>query len=174
MAKRVFTSQGITFTANNAGAAIPSPATPSWMALKGANGTQIIDVLEASITGMASASTPAAMALARASTLETTPTALAAPHSDGGENPNLTALAATVVPFVAAATGPTPSNTVTDAKLNLGLNLFGGIYRWNAAPTQQWWIIGNTAPGGESVLWNNLLGGGASGAANAHIIYEPY
>jgi hypothetical protein len=80
----------------------------------------------------------------------------------------------TVVPFVAAATGPTPSNTVTDSKLSLALNLFGGIVRWNAAPTQQWQIIGNTAPGGESVLWNSSTGGGSSGLANAHIIYEPY
>jgi hypothetical protein len=84
------------------------------------------------------------------------------------------ALAAPVVPFVAAATGPTPSNTVTDAKINLALNLFGGIVRWNASPTQQWTIVGNTAPGGESVLWNSSTAGGSSGLGDAHIIYETY
>lgn len=171
MAKRIFTSQGLTFGATAAGSAA---TTSQFMALKGGAATQLIDVLEVGINGMATASTVAAMNLARASTLETTPTALAAPHSDAGMFPNITALGSTVVPFVAAATGPTPSNTVTDAKINLALNLFGGIYRWNAAPTQQWQIIGNTAPGGESVLWNSSTGGGSSGLANAHIIYEPY
>jgi hypothetical protein len=174
MAKRLFTTQGLSFTASNAGSAIATSS--NYMALKGANGTQIIDVLEVMISGMASASTVAAMDLARASVLETGgASALAAPHSDGGMNPSITALAATVVPFTAAVTTqPTPSNTVTDAKLNIGLNLFGGIVRWNAAPTQQWWVVGNTAPGGETVLWNNLLGIGATGNLNAHIMYEPY
>lgn len=171
MAKRVFTSQNLTYTASAAGAAA---ASSTYMALKGAAGTQLIDVLEVLISGKATASTVAAMNLARASALETTPTALAAPHSDSPMFPSATALSSTVVPFVAAATGPTPSNTVTDAKLNLALNLFGGIVRWNAAPGQQWQIIGNTAPGGESVLWNSSTGGGSSGLADAHIIYEPY
>jgi hypothetical protein len=171
MSKRLFTSQGLTFTASAAGSAA---ASSTFMALKGGAATQLIDVLEVFVSGLATASTVAAMNLARSSTLETTPTTLAAPHSDGGEFPNITALSSTVVPFVAAGTGPTPSNTVTDAKLNLALNLFGGIVRWNAAPTQQWQIIGNTAPGGESVLWNSSTGGGSSGLANAHILYEPY
>ena len=172
MAKWAFKSAGLTFTAANAGSAIGSAST--YMALKGASGTQVIDILEVSISGKATASTVAAMELARSSTLETTPTAIAAPHSAGPMHPATAALAAPPVPFVAAATQPTPSNTVTDAKLNLALNLFGGIYRWNASPTQQWTLVGNTAPGGESVLWNNLLAGGSSGPADAHFIYEPF
>lgn len=171
MAKRIFTSQGLTFTASAAGSAA---ASSTYMALKGGASTQLIDVLEVLISGKATASTVAAINLARASTIETTPTAIAAPHSDSAMFPNATALASTVVPFVAAATGPTPSNTVTDAKLQLGLNLFGGIVRWNASPFQQWNIVGNTAPAGESVLWNSSTGGGSSGLADAHIIYEPY
>ena len=171
MAKRIFTSQGLTFTATSAGSVA---TTAGYMALKGGASTQLIDVLEVSVNGMASASTVAAMNLARVSTLESSATALAAPHSDAGMFPNITALASTVVPFTAATTQPTPSNTVTDAKVNLAMNLFGGIYRWNAAPTQQWQIIGNTAPGGESILWNSLTGGGVTGLCNAHIIYEPY
>jgi hypothetical protein len=171
MAKRIFTSQGLTFTASNAGSVA---TTSGYMALKGGASTQLIDVLEIMITGMATASTVGAMTLTRASTIETTPTTLAAPHADGAMFSGTTALSSTVVPFVAASTQPTPSNTVSDGKVNVGLNLFGGIVRWNAAPGQEWKIIGNTAPGGESVLWNNLLGGGATGLANAHIIYEPY
>lgn len=171
MAKRIFASAGLSFTASAAGAAA---ASSTFLALKGGAATQIIDVLEVEVVGMASASTLGALILARASALETTPTALAAPHSDAGMSPSITALGSTVVPFVAAATGPTPSNTVTDAHLNVGCNLFGGINRWNASPFQQWQIVGNTAPGGESVLWNSSTAGGATGAANAHIIYEPY
>lgn len=171
MAKRIFTSQGLTFTATAAGSVA---TTSAYMALKGGASTQLIDVLEVSVNGMATASTLAAMNLARVSTLESSATALAAPHSDAGMFPNITALANVVVPFVAATTQPTPSNTVTDAKVNLALNGFGGIYRWNAAPTQQFQMVGNTAPGGESVLWNSSTGSGANCAVNAHIIYEPY
>lgn len=174
MAKRLFTSQGLTFTAQAAGSVIGTAS--SYMALKGGASTQIIDVLEIFISGMATASTVAGMIMDRVSTLETTPTALAAPNRDGGMNPSITALVSgsTVVPFVTASTQPTPSNTVTDIALNLALNLFGGIVRWNAATTQQWWIIGNTAPAGESILFNSSTGGGSTGLANAHIMYEPY
>lgn len=171
MAKRVFTSAGLTFGATAAGSVT---VTSQFMALKGGSSTQITDVLEILFSGKATASTVAAIEFARASTLETTPTALAAPHSDGPMHFATAALAAPVVPFVAAATMPTPSNTVTDAKLNLGLNLFGGIIRWNASPTQQWTLVGNTAPGGESVLWNSSTAGGSSGLGDAHIIYETY
>ena len=174
MAKRTFTSAAVPWTANAAGSAIGPPGTPSWMGLKGAAGTQITDILEILYSGKATASTVAAIELCRASTLETTPTTLAAPHSDGPAHFATAALAAPVVTFVAAATGPTPSNTVTDAKLNLGLNLFGGIIRWNAAPTQQWTMVGNTAPGGESLLFNNSTAGGSSGLGDAHILYETY
>lgn len=171
MAKRVFTSANLTFTATAAGTAATSS---TYLALKGGAATQLIDVLEVFISGKATASTVGAHNLARASTLETTPTAIAAPHSDAAMFSNATALSSTVVPFVAASTGPTPSNTVTDAKLQFGMNLFGGLIRWNASPTQQWQIIGNVAPGGESVLWNSSTAGGSSGNADAHIIYEPY
>lgn len=173
MAKRAFTSANITYTASAAGSATAG-ATATFMALKGASGTQTTDVLEILVSGKASASTIAAFEFNRVSTLETTPTALAAPNSDGPMHPATAALAAPVVPFVAATTGPTPSNTVTDARLNLALNTFGGIIRWNAAPTQQWTIVGNTAPFGESILWNNSSAGGVTSLADAHIIYETY
>lgn len=172
MSKRIFTTAGLTFNAAAAGSAIG--AGVNYMALKGGAATQLIDVLEAKVSGMASASTLGAFVLKRASTLETTLTTLAAPNSDSPLFPNATALSSTVSPFVAATTNPTPSNTVTDATLDLGINAFGGIFRWNAAPGQEWKIIGNTAPGGESVLFNSSTAGGANAAANIHIIYEPY
>jgi hypothetical protein len=177
MAKRVFTQQNMSWIASAAGSAIASPTTPQWMAIKGGAATQIIDVLEILISGLASASTLGGFTLARVTALESAAggSALVAPAADGLLNPSGTALSSTVVVFTAASTtGPTPSNVTTNANLNLGLNLFGGIIRWNAAPTQQWWIVGNATTSGESILWNSSSGGGATGLASAHIIYEPY
>ncbi len=171
MSKRLFTTAGLTFNATAAGSAIG--AGVNYMALKAAS-SQLVDVLEIKISGMATASTLGGFVLKRASTLETTPTTLAAPHSDGLMAPFGTALSSTVTPFIAAATNPTPSNTVTDATLDVGLNAFGGIIRWNAAPTQEWKIFGTAAPGIESVLFNSSTASGANAAVNAHIMYEPY
>jgi hypothetical protein len=173
MAKFLFTTYALTFAPVNRGTAA---TTLNYMALFGGTSTQVIEILEVMISGTATASTVAAMALNRASTIHTGAlTALSAPASNGAMLPSTTALATgdTVGAFIdAATTEPTPSAAVTDASLNLGLNLFGGIVRWNAAPTQQWTMVGETAPGGESVLSN--VNGGSSGTANAHIIYEPY
>lgn len=171
MAKRLFNAQGQTFTATAYTTALTNA---TYLALKGGTSTQLIDVLEVLVSGMATASTVAAVELDRSSTIGTTPTALAAPNSDGPMNPATAALSSVPVSYVAASTGPQASNTTTDGRLNLGLNLFGGIIRWNAAPTQQWSILGSTAPLGESVLFNSSTGGGSSGLANAHIMYEPY
>ena len=66
MAKRIFTSAGLTFTAAAAGSAIGSAST--YMAVKGAAGTQITDILEISFSGKGTASIVAAIEFARAST----------------------------------------------------------------------------------------------------------
>jgi hypothetical protein len=173
MAKRVFTSGNLTFAAT---AAASLATSGGYMALTGAAGTQITDVLEILITGKAATAAVGALYLARQSVLGTgTATALAAQNSDGPLHFATAALAAPVVPAVAYGTNqPTPSAATTDAKLQLGINNFGGIIRWNAAPTQQWTMVGNTAPGGGSILWNNSAAGGVSAVADAHIIYETY
>jgi hypothetical protein len=90
-------------------------------------------------------------------------------------NTSATALASPAVPYFAAGTGPQASASATVPRLNLSLNLFGGIIRWNAAPTQQITLVGNAASTGSFVLYNNSTQGtGVTGVANAHIIYEPY
>jgi len=171
MSKRIFTTKGQTFNAAADNAALTSVI---FMALKGQS-NQLIDVLEIKISGMAAAAVNGGFVLKRASTLETTPTALStASASDGFMLPNASALSASVTAFIAAATGPIGSQAVTDATLDCSLNGFGGIFRWNAAPTQEWKILGTAAPGQESVLYNSSTAGGANCAANAHIIYEPY
>ena len=171
MAKRLFFAGNQTFTAQ---AYTTSLTNATYMGLKGGTATQMIDLLEVLVSGMATASTVTALQLTRVSTVETTPTALASPNSDGPMVPATAPLANVPVSFVAAATGPQASAVTSDAKLNLGMNVFGGIIRWNAAPTQQWQILGNTADNGETLLFNSTTSGGLSGAANAHFLYEPY
>ena len=175
MAKRIFNHPGQTWAPTATGA-----AATNWMSLTGGSTTQIIDILEVLVSGTAAASAILATGVRLASTLAATPTALAAPATDGPLNVSATALVAgsTVVPGFAATTGPFPSAAATVAALNLGLNAFGGIIRWNASPFQQWTQVGSavvgSGVGGQSVLWNNSGPGGQSTTAAAHIIYEPY
>jgi hypothetical protein len=171
MAKRIFTTNIPTFAATAHGVAA---TTAQFMAIKGGAAGQVVDLLEFMVSGMSTASAVGGVVVAYSSTLGVTPTALDSPGSDGPMLVTATALASVVVAYYKAGTGPVPSSAVTLPKLNLSLNFFGGIVRWNAAPTQQWTQVGASTNGGESVLWNSSTHGGASGAANAHIIYEPY
>lgn len=132
--------------------------------------TQIVDVLEILISGTATASTVGAFLFVLESTIAATPTALASPNSDGPMQANATPVIQSS--YITATTQPTPSSSATAPSLNLGINMFGGIIRWNAAPTQQYTMIGNASPGGGMIMNNTTTG--ASGTANAHIIYEPY
>lgn len=173
MAKRVFDHPGQTWAPTATGA-----AATNWMLTTGGSTTMIVDWLEVLISGTAAASAILATGVRFASTLAATPTALAAPATDGFMNASGSALSAPVVCGFAATTGPFPSAAATLPSLNLGLNAFGGIIRWNAAPTQQWTQVGSAVAGsgvaGQSVLWNNSGPGGQSTTAAAHIIYEAY
>jgi len=169
MAKRVFQAVNFTPTAT-ADASTLSNLT--YMALKGGSTTQQIDILEVLISGLANATGPAIMQLSRCGALETTATALAAPNGDGPMNPATAALAAPPVSFVAANTGPQRSNATNDGRLQMALNTFGGIIRWNAAPNQQWTQLGNATTVGETIL--SAFTGTTPGAVSAHIMYEPY
>lgn len=172
MAKRIFFAGAQTFTAQVYSSALTGS---TYMALAGGTSTQLLDVLEIKVTGMATASTVAAIQLTRTSgTVFATNTALASPNSDGPAHPATAALSSVPLSFVAATTNPSPSAVTTDAKIDCGLNLFGGLYRSNFAPTQQWSILGNAVGLGNSVLFNSSTSGGSSGLANAHIMYEPY
>jgi len=177
MAKRVFSTQAVLGGLNTLGSAA-TLATFMDLRMNASQATAaLLDILEVLLSGTASASNIGGYFLTRASTLSTgAGTALASPNSDGGELPSISALGNPVTAAIQfATTQPTISSATTDAKLNLGFNAFGGIIRWNAAPTQQWQMAGLTASGAESVL-SNITGGGAQAGAtaNAHIIYEPY
>ena len=97
--------------------------------------------------------------------------------TDGPEDASTAALLSPPLTYVSTSTGttgPARSSAVADGRLNLAINAFGGIIRWNAAPTQQWNMIGNATPGGETILSANTAGAGGSALLTSHIIYEPY
>ncbi len=131
-------------------------------------------VSEVYIGGQASASSINIMMFARDSTLGATPTALAAPASDGPLN-SLTippTVASTMLGFNFAGTAPQRAASTTAARLNLSLNAFGGIVRWVAYPGEEWGIVGTATSFSESSL--SAFTGGSVGLIGAHIIYETY
>jgi hypothetical protein len=166
MGKRSFGNTNWTPTATADTSAL---ANATYQALKGASGTARNEVLEVYMAGMvASTSSPTFMQLAYSSTIATTPTALAAPAYDGVIDPS--AVTGATVTFTAAAAGPQRSAVVTQPRLNLGINAWGGIVRWVAANREEFIIYGATATGGEAIL--SAFTGGTVGALNSHIIYE--
>jgi hypothetical protein len=178
MAKRIFSTSGLTFGTVNLGTV---SVTSQYMAMIGSSTTQVTDIAEVLISGTASASTIGAFTWIPIGTAATGGvTALAAPNSDGPMQSNATPVANST--FVASTTlQPASTSATTAPRINLGLNTFGGIIRWNAAPTQQFTLIGNAifAAGppvlfGQAMLMNMTQGTGASTTANAHVIYEPY
>lgn len=170
MAKRIFQAVNWTPTAT---ADTTAHTNATYMALKGGSSTQRLDILEILISGLApSVSSPTIMQFARTSTIATTPTALAAPASEGPFDPATALLGAVPIPFTASAAGTQRDATITSGRLNVGLNAYGGILKWFAFDRQSaWGMLGNTAGFGENVL--SAFTGGTPGAVSAHIIYEP-
>jgi len=141
-----------------------------YLGLMGGSTTQRIDIYEVEISGQAAASAPTAMVLARDSIVQATPTAFtAAGQSNGPLDPATAALAAPQVTFAASTTKPQRAATL--AKLQLGLNAFGGIIRWNASPGSEFKLLGNAANAGEAALG---LYAGTAGLLSSHILYETF
>jgi hypothetical protein len=147
-------------------------ANNTYMAIGATNATSGLLVQEIEIGGQGSASAPMIMMFARDSTLAATPTALAAPSSDGPLHTLGQAAATGTIANNFAGTSPQRSATVTSARLNLSFNGFGGIVRWQAAPFEEWGIVGVTASISESSL--SSFTGSTPSSIGAHIIYEAY
>lgn len=167
MAKWSFASEGFTPVAVLDTAAFTDNG---YMGLMGGSTTQRLDVYEVYIAGLAGASTPTPLVLGRDSTVQGTPTALTTAQSNAALDPATAALAAPQIAFTASTTKPQRSATL--AKFAVGLNAFGGIVRWVAAPGSEMKTLGNTASLGEVSL--SCYTGGTPGLVAAHILYETY
>ncbi len=167
MAKRSFSVSSQSFTAT---ADTTNLANTTHMSIQAASTTTLCNVLEISVSGQASASTLANGLFARNSTAGATLTALASPAADGALY-GVTSNNAAAGTYIAATTLPQRGATTTYARLNLSLNGFGGIYRWVAAPGEEWAIYG-TAAGADSSFSITTAGSGATCTLGVHIIYE--
>jgi hypothetical protein len=172
MAKRLFSVPSFTPTATADNAAL---ANATYMAVGAASTTQIVNILEIFEQGLGTDSTKVNnMMFARDLVLGATPTALAAPNGDGPVSGATAVLAAPPLTFVAAATGPSRTNTATTARLMLSFNCGGGVIRWKPAdPSEAIQIIGTTVSISECSLSNSTAAGTTPGAMSASIMYEP-
>jgi hypothetical protein len=168
MSKRIFQASNYTPTAQGDSPTALSNGT--YLALRGGGSNARIEILEVMMEGLAAASAPVIMQLARSGIVASTTTLLVAPNSDGFVDPSASAQTTASLAFMGAVGGPQRSAAISEARLNLNYNQFGGIFRWNAAPGQQWFIVGNTAPGGESTL--SALTGFTAAAQTSSILYE--
>jgi len=170
MSSRLFSAANWTPTATADSANL---ANATYMALQGAAATQRTNVLEVLIEGEAAAAAISYLQLARDSQIATGITGLAAPNSDGPQDPSTGALSAVVVSFVAqGTTAPQRASTATLSRLRLSINTYGGIVKWNPwSPNMAFAILGNTASNGECSL-SAFTGSNASAQVSAHIIYE--
>ena len=168
MAKRIFS----VFNWTPTGVADNSAFTDGgYCALQGiTNAYQRAMISEVNISGLSSASAPTPMILGRDSTRGATLTSLATPNSDGPMN-EAAPQSAFISAFVASTTKPIRSNSISVGKLALGLNAYGGIVRWVAAPGSEWFISDITGAMSETSL--SCFTGGTPGAIETSIIYEP-
>jgi hypothetical protein len=132
--------------------------------LRSGAAAQQLKINECYIGGEDSASTPTSMILARSSTISVGALSV-------GQN-NLLDITSTA-PGTTASFGSTaattfPQRSSTGYLLDLSLNTFGGISRWQARYGEEISVFGATAPGGEVILSSKVGAGKTSG----HIIYE--
>lgn len=142
-----------------------------YMGLMGGSTTQLIKIVEVFMGGQATANAVSIMQLARDSTVQATPTALASPNSNGATHPASAALAAVPIGFIASTTKPQRSNSNVLGRLNLSFNAWGGIIKYVPPQDGEMFLLGNTASLGELSL--SAFTGGSPGLMGAHLMYEP-
>lgn len=138
--------------------------------IAGGSTSQLINILEVFMGGLAGASSPTFAVLARDSTVAATAITLGTNGHDAPLNALTAALAAAPVTGFSATTMPQRATTLH--LLELGFNAFGGIVRWVAAPGEEIVQYGNAVNVGETSL--SAFTGGTPGLMNSHIIYEPF
>jgi hypothetical protein len=140
-----------------------------FLALQGGSTTQRINLLEVYMGGLASASAPAQMLLARDSVVFVGASGNAAKVVS--LDPATAALAAPPL-GQDVGSGTLPQRSSTLYLLTLGFNAFGGIVRWVAAPGEEVGILGNTASFGEVSLTSGSSG--TPGLMSSHFVFEPF
>lgn len=170
MAKRALSVPSFTPTATADTAT--TLANGTYLAIGAGAATQLVNIIDIIMDGLATASNVNLMMLARDHVLGGTPTALAAPNSDGPWLGSATALGTTNTAFVAATTPPQRSALTTSVRLNCGFNAFGGFVRLGMAPGEEWGILGTTVDVSESSL--SAFTGGTAGLIGATLVYEPF
>lgn len=162
MARYSATYSGITAAAVADAATFTAGQAPG--NLRGGAGTQQLKINEVYIGGESGASAPTQMILARNSTISVGALSV-------GQNNLLDASAtapATVASFGSTAATTFPQRSATGYLLQLSLNAYGGIARWQARYGEEITVIGNTAPLGEVSLSSKV----GTGQTSGHIIYE--
>lgn len=131
--------------------------------LQGGSGTMQLKINEVYVGGEDTASTPTTMALARDSTV-------AATGISGNTNAALDAsgVAPGTIAVFGSASTTKPQRSATLHLLQLSLNTYGGISRWQARYGEEITVIGNTASLGEVSL-SSVTG---TGKVSGHILYE--
>lgn len=165
MAKRAMTNSGITPTGTADAAALLDNTFLG--CLLGASATQRTNVSLVHIGGLASSTAPTPIVLARDSTIAVTLVA-GTGFRDAPLDPETAALAAPVVVGNSAATDPQRSATLH--LLELALNAYGGIAKWECAPGSEISMVGATASIGQMSL--SAFTGGTPGLVSSNLIYE--
>ena len=132
--------------------------------LQGGVSTQRMLLREVQMGGVATASAPTLMMLARDSTVGGTLSVGRAAVMDAAA----VLIANPPVTFNTATTKPQRSSTLS--MLTLGFNAFGGIVRWVGAPGEEITTLGAAASLGEMSL--SAYTGGTPGLMNTHILLE--
>ena len=136
--------------------------------LLGGSTTQRMNIKEVYQGGLAGASSPTFMVLARDSTIAATAITLGTNGKNAPLDTAVAALAAAQLPGFSATT--MPQRAATLHLVQLGYNAFGGIVRWVASPEEIITLVGNAVNVGE--ISHSAFTGGTPGLMNSHIIYE--
>jgi hypothetical protein len=146
------------------------------MTLAANSATQQLFVTEIFVKGLGTSSTNVNNnQWARNSTLFSagTPTALAAPASDGPVPGIISAVTTQAISCTAATTPGQRSALTTSARIDCSINALGGIARWKPADlSEAWWINGQTASTTETSLSASTAAGVASAAQACTLMYE--
>ena len=137
-----------------------------YLALQGGSSTQRINIYEVKIGGLASASSPSQMVLARDSTVGATSL------SGGFLTPDDPATANLANPPIQFTNSTTPPKRSSGQHIRtLGFNTFGGITRFQLPPDKPIGMLGNTANFGEVSI--SHLANGTPGLIDTYMVIEP-